>query len=63
MFLDVHRSRPRCPLCQQPMRLVHVLTNKHVYPPVRTFECPACQREAIFQWQPAHDGYRDLPKN
>jgi hypothetical protein len=52
MLADVHRSPPRCPKCRRPMRLVHVLSNKHVYPPVRTFERAGCQTDAIWQWHP-----------
>jgi spore maturation protein CgeB len=57
MPADVQFSPPRCPECSRPMRLVsvlcsRVLTNAHLYPPVRTFECAACERDMICQWQP-----------
>jgi hypothetical protein len=55
MIADVQFSPPRCPECSRPMRLVSVLCS-HVrtndYPPVRTFECAPCERDAIYQWQP-----------
>jgi hypothetical protein len=50
----VHHLPPCCPACHHPMRLVHVLTNQHVYPPVRTFECALCQTDTITQSQPVH---------
>jgi hypothetical protein len=43
MFADSYFLLPICPECSRPMRLVHVLTNAHVYPPVRTFECAGGQ--------------------
>jgi hypothetical protein len=55
MLANVHVLPPRCPECSGPMRLVHVLTNAHVYPPVRTFECAPCERDLIWQWQPPTD--------
>jgi hypothetical protein len=60
MLPDVYRSSPRCPICKHPMRLVHVLANKHVYPPVRTFECAGCQMDAIVQWQPSQSADRQV---
>jgi hypothetical protein len=53
MFADSYFLLPICPECSRPMRLVHVLTNAHVYPPVRTFECAACERDMIWQGLPA----------
>jgi hypothetical protein len=50
---------PRCPECSRPMRLVSVLcsrglANAQTYPPVRTFECAACEKDMIiWQGQPA----------
>jgi hypothetical protein len=52
MLADVQLLPPICPECSRPMPLVHVLANDHVYPPVRTFECAGCERDAILQWQP-----------
>jgi hypothetical protein len=48
---------PRCPECSSPMRLVSVLcsrtlANAQAYPPVRTFECAACDKDMIWQGQP-----------
>jgi hypothetical protein len=51
-------SPPNCSTYQCPMRLVHVLSNKHVHPPVRTFECAGCQRDAILQSQPTQGANR-----
>jgi hypothetical protein len=52
---------PRCPECRRPMCLVAVLcspalANVHLYPPVRTFECAGCEKDVIWQGQPARDG-------
>ena len=58
MLADVHLSPPKCPTCQCPMRLVNVLSNKHVYPPVWTFECAGCQKDAIWRWQPTQGASR-----
>jgi hypothetical protein len=55
MLANVHLLPPRCAECNHPMRLVHVLANAHVYPPVRTFECAPCATDAIWQWQPPAD--------
>jgi hypothetical protein len=49
MLVTVQFLPPRCPQCRAPMRLVHVLANAHVYPPVRTFECTACEKDTILQ--------------
>jgi hypothetical protein len=48
---------PRCPECSRPMHLVSVLcsrglANAQTYPPVRTFECAACETDMIWQGQP-----------
>jgi hypothetical protein len=51
MLADVHFLPPKCPECRRPMRLVHVHTNAHVYPQVRTFECAACEKDLIWQGQ------------
>jgi hypothetical protein len=44
---------PRCPECSRPMRLVSVLCSRalEAYPPVRTFECAACEKDMIWQGQ------------
>jgi hypothetical protein len=44
----------RCPQCGGPMRLTSVVCSRsHVVdPPVQTFECTGCDRDAIWQWQP-----------
>jgi hypothetical protein len=47
MLVDQQLSPPRCPECSRSMRLIHVLPNRHVYPPVRTFECVVCERDTI----------------
>jgi hypothetical protein len=52
MLAHLQFSPPSCPECGRPMRLVHVLANAHVYPPVRTFECAACEKDTILQMQP-----------
>jgi hypothetical protein len=52
MLATVQFLPPRCPDCHRPMRLVHVLANAHVYPPVRTFECAECEKDTILQRQP-----------
>jgi hypothetical protein len=67
MLADVHLLSPRCPECSRPMRLVSVLCS-HVdaYPPVRTFECAPCEKDAIFQWQPTpldHNHTRQSPSS
>ena len=52
MLANVQVLPPRCPECNRPMQLVHVLANAHVCPPVRSFECSECETDAICQWQP-----------
>jgi hypothetical protein len=57
MLADVHFLPPRCPECSGPMRLTSVLCSRaHVVdPPVQTFECAECERDAIWQWQPLRE--------
>ena len=54
MIADVQFLPPTCPECSGPMRLVSIVCSRaHIlHPPVQTFECAACERDAIFQGQP-----------
>jgi hypothetical protein len=52
MLADVQFLPPRCPECHRPMQLVSVLCSRaDTQPPVRTFECAACETDVIWQGQ------------
>ena len=63
MLMDVQFSPPRCRECSRPMRLISVFCSRgDIQPPVKTFECPDCGTEVIWQQYPPPDR-RLAPRN